>query len=468
MKRILFLSSVVSCLLALRPAIAREWTDSSGTHKVEAELVKLDGEVVHLKKNDGAIVKIPLNKLCEEDRKFVREQTAAPAPPVNVIKILPGQVVAPSDALVKSATGTIGQRDAAELTTLTEKLGLDADQQAKIKAINEKGAEKMKELLGKGQWNPATYHDWTKAKNDEINAVLTPDQQEKLKALRSPANVRRSQRPLGMPSRGNAGGNPASGKPAVPEGVRVSIDAISNTHYSTTGKVVFYTRVRLKVIGTGLAEAKAMRTVLKEAKDDADASLLPNEKPSRNLFMAFMETPWQRGPATVRDVNLTLAPPDNGKLSEQGQVKTVKILAGSIELVVPTKDPASIITASWAKDAGVPLKNETLKAAGAEITLKELRGVPKDADPPKSWEVVYEIKDPKGKVVGNPEFFDGSGRKLKTDGINGGGAGGNVTMTAMFKSKPPEDFVVKFYLITDKSVVSVPFEFKDVPVAQSP
>ena len=37
-------------------------------------------------------------------------------------------------------------------------------------------------------------------------------------------------------------------------------------------------------------------------------------------------------------------------------------------------------------------------------------------------------------------------------------------MTAMFKSKPPEDLVVKFYLITDESVVAVPFEFKDVPV----
>ena len=81
---------------------------------------------------------------------------------------------------------------------------------------------------------------------------------------------------------------------------------------------------------------------------------------------------------------------------------------------------------------------------------------------------MYEIKDPKGKVVGNPEFFDGSGRKLKTDGMNGGGVPGNVTMAAMFKSKPPEDLVVKFYLITDKSVVAVPFEFKDVPVAQSP
>ena len=68
---------VVLCLLSLRPVLAREWTDSSGTYKIEAELVKLDGEVVHLKKSDGTIVKVPLNKLCEDDRKFVRQQMTA-------------------------------------------------------------------------------------------------------------------------------------------------------------------------------------------------------------------------------------------------------------------------------------------------------------------------------------------------------------------------------------------------------
>ena len=70
---------VVLCLLSLRPANARQWTDSSGNHKIEAELVKVDGEVVHLKKSDGAIVKVPLNKLCLGDRRFIQEQLAVNA-----------------------------------------------------------------------------------------------------------------------------------------------------------------------------------------------------------------------------------------------------------------------------------------------------------------------------------------------------------------------------------------------------
>ena len=64
---------VVFCLLSLRPALAREWTDSSGTYKIEAELVKLDGKVVHLKKADGAIIKVPLDKLSGTDRQFLAE-----------------------------------------------------------------------------------------------------------------------------------------------------------------------------------------------------------------------------------------------------------------------------------------------------------------------------------------------------------------------------------------------------------
>ena len=75
---------VALCLLFLRPAFARTWTDSSGAHKVEAELLKVDGEIVHLKKADGAVIKVPLNKFCEDDQAFVRQQFAPKAAAVPV------------------------------------------------------------------------------------------------------------------------------------------------------------------------------------------------------------------------------------------------------------------------------------------------------------------------------------------------------------------------------------------------
>ena len=48
---------VVFCLLSLRPALGRIWTDSTGTDEIEAKLLKLDGEVVHLQKPDGTILR---------------------------------------------------------------------------------------------------------------------------------------------------------------------------------------------------------------------------------------------------------------------------------------------------------------------------------------------------------------------------------------------------------------------------
>jgi Spy/CpxP family protein refolding chaperone len=93
----------------------------------------------------------------------------------------------------------------ARLKFMTEKLGLDADQQAKIKAIYEKNGPKMKELMAKGRENltdadKTAMRDLMKSQTEEINAVLTPEQQEKMKAMRP---------------QGRRGEKPAEPKPAT-------------------------------------------------------------------------------------------------------------------------------------------------------------------------------------------------------------------------------------------------------------
>jgi Spy/CpxP family protein refolding chaperone len=93
----------------------------------------------------------------------------------------------------------------ARLKFMTEKFGLTADQQAKIKEIIEKNVPKFKELMDKG-WANLTEADMTamrdsmKAQAEEINAVLTPEQQAKMKEWRSA---------------GRRGGKPAEPKPAT-------------------------------------------------------------------------------------------------------------------------------------------------------------------------------------------------------------------------------------------------------------
>jgi periplasmic protein CpxP/Spy len=96
---------------------------------------------------------------------------------------------------------------------MTEQLGLTQEQQDKLKAIYAKQAEGMKALQEKGRDN---WTDEDRAKmreaftktQEEVNAILTPEQQEKAKALRGPGGPG-GRRP------GGPGGDakPGEGKP---------------------------------------------------------------------------------------------------------------------------------------------------------------------------------------------------------------------------------------------------------------
>jgi Spy/CpxP family protein refolding chaperone len=85
------------------------------------------------------------------------------------------------------------------LKTMTEKLSLTQEQQDKIKAIYAKNGDSMKAAREKGFQNLSEeertkMRDAMKTQNDEIVAVLTPEQQEKYKAM---APQRRGPRPDG-------------------------------------------------------------------------------------------------------------------------------------------------------------------------------------------------------------------------------------------------------------------------------
>lgn len=60
---------------------ARLWTDATGRHRVEADLVESDDQKVVLKRAGGKLVTIPVEKLSDADREFVK--TAKPSLPVE-------------------------------------------------------------------------------------------------------------------------------------------------------------------------------------------------------------------------------------------------------------------------------------------------------------------------------------------------------------------------------------------------
>ena len=197
----------------------------------------------------------------------------------------------------------------------------------------------------------------------------------------------------------------------------------------------------LQIQGHDLDDVKAVRRVINEAIDESGNRLTP---PTR--FEEFQT-----------------ANPFEFWLDSVSTVRSLKTLRGHLQLM-PSEDPESVVTINFTKEFGSPVKRDALKPGVIEITLNELLAPSPDDVQRKAWTMTYLLKDPYGKVIGNPEFLDDKGSPLETLGPWGGGSDGTVLMTVVFKAKPPENFLVRFQIATDKSLILVPFEFKDIEV----
>lgn len=71
----LLLAMVGACV----GAQVRTWTDVTGRFTTEAELAGFEDGIVRLKKSDGKIVSLPLEKLSKADQQYVTEQAPSPA-----------------------------------------------------------------------------------------------------------------------------------------------------------------------------------------------------------------------------------------------------------------------------------------------------------------------------------------------------------------------------------------------------
>lgn len=77
----------VLLISAVSAGPTRKWTDASGQFSVDAEFVEVKSGEVHLRKPDGSVITVPVNKLSEADRLYLSNRvtskpaTAAPAVP---------------------------------------------------------------------------------------------------------------------------------------------------------------------------------------------------------------------------------------------------------------------------------------------------------------------------------------------------------------------------------------------------
>jgi len=73
---------ITAMLLAVWAPVgsARTWTDSTGKYTVEAEFVDSEDGKVSLKKEDGTVVNLPIQKLSKADQEFIRGELAKRKP----------------------------------------------------------------------------------------------------------------------------------------------------------------------------------------------------------------------------------------------------------------------------------------------------------------------------------------------------------------------------------------------------
>ena len=88
MSRVPMLTLVV-VIFSTALSAAREWTDASGLHTVEAEFVKLAGGTVHLRAVDRNIA-IPLSGLSKADQEHIQNLLKPPEPASVAIHPFPG------------------------------------------------------------------------------------------------------------------------------------------------------------------------------------------------------------------------------------------------------------------------------------------------------------------------------------------------------------------------------------------
>ncbi|MEN6452246.1 MAG: SHD1 domain-containing protein [Thermoguttaceae bacterium] len=60
--------------------VLRKWRDVSGNFEVEAVYLGLQDNKVRIRRKDGRVIRVPLDRLSEEDRKYVAEEAKKPKP----------------------------------------------------------------------------------------------------------------------------------------------------------------------------------------------------------------------------------------------------------------------------------------------------------------------------------------------------------------------------------------------------
>jgi hypothetical protein len=246
--------------------------------------------------------------------------------------------------------------------------------------------------------------------------------------------------------------------------------------------------IELKLTGDGVADVKALRVKVKSAKDDKGTVLFkpdPEKKPKD-----FEEFSVDRQPKP----KLSLLSPARG-------ASTVDV-AGEVELFIPKRDPGTEQKVEkFLTKIDKPIANPALKSAKVEVTplsadeykkrnaknkptkeqvvaegkkhgasdkeieeawkLMEALSAIGGGDEPDEKSVVFEVKDPDGRMLGI-DLVDKEGKVVSAVMRSSSGGLEAKMMKLSFSEKPAADATLLVTVRTSKSVVTIPLELKGV------
>lgn len=279
-----------------------------------------------------------------------------------------------------------------------------------------------------------------------------------------------------------------AGERLLAQDVRVTVEDVTDDRYSK-GPAGGGLRLALKPIGDGLDGAQGARVVVRSAKDDQGVSLLPDEP----------KTP------DFRATNVNAGRLDVDLKSPSRKAATVSV-SGTLELFVPRRDPNAVVKVDDAlAKPDRPLASKGLKAAKVEVTVLSRKRYEEEKkkqklDDAKIAEIKAEAKKrgvdekevealielakafeglggdvPENAVIltgkeaeldriQSVKILDPAGEEVDVGGSSSSSDGKTKTMVLQPRKTPPARSALVFTILTDKSVVPVPFELKEVPL----
>jgi hypothetical protein len=233
-------------------------------------------------------------------------------------------------------------------------------------------------------------------------------------------------------------------------------------------------RIQLRLLGEAALQAHAARASVSGAVDDTGVQLDPVEN-GMSGYTQFNLVPGGFNEHREVWINLT---------SPQRAAKFLQSVTGKVDVFVPDNDPdATIVVPGILGKVGEALNAPALAQANAVVTVYDQAAFEKAlengdiewnggsrglgmgrAEIVKAGDLAVAVADPRHRVMG-VKFQTRDGQPLQVITPMGMSSSQGVMITVyQFPTKPTSEVSLVCYVLTPKSVVSVPLNLTNVPL----